>query len=228
MSAQPPPSYDDLLALNAQLAVRLEQALARIAELEARLRLSSANSSKPPSTDGLAKPAPKSLRTKTGRGPGRPAGQPGSTLEQVADPDVIVRHVPAVCAQCGDDLAAAVEVGVARRQVFDVPEPKIVVTEHQIVTVACGCGHHTTASAPSEATAPAPYGPRLAAIGVYLLHGQFLSVGRTADALHDLVRCAGRPGDRGVLGQTHRPGHHRQGAASHPRPHRVRPGGPLR
>jgi transposase len=182
----PPPSYDDLLALNAGLAVRLEQALARIAELEARLRLSSANSSKPPSSDGLAKPAPKSLRAKTGRGPGRPAGQPGSTLEQVADPDVIVRHVPAVCAQCGDDLAAAVEVGMARRQVFDVSDPKVVVTEHQIVTVACGCGHHTTASAPTEATAPAAYGPRLAAIGVYLRHGQFLSAGRTADALRDL------------------------------------------
>jgi transposase len=184
--ADSPPSYDDLLALNAELARRLEQALARIAELEARLRLSSANSSKPPSSDGLAKPAPKSLRGRSGRGPGRPAGQPGVTLEQIADPDVIVRHLPAVCAGCGDDLAAAAEVGVARRQVFDVPDPQLVVTEHQIVTVACGCGHHTTAAAPAEATAPVAYGPRIAAIGVYLLHGQFLSVGRTADALHDL------------------------------------------
>ena len=30
------------------------------------------------------------------------------------------------------------------------------------------------------------YGPRLAGIGVYLLHGQFLSVSRTAAALKDL------------------------------------------
>jgi transposase len=182
----PLPSYDELLALNAELAVRLEQALARIAELEARLKQSSANSSKPPSSDGLAKPAPKSLRGRSGRGPGRPAGQPGATLEQVADPDVIVRHVPAVCGGCGGDLTDAVEVGTAHRQVFDVPEPKLVVTEHQIVTVACGCGNHTTASAPAEAAAPVAYGPRLAAIGVYLLHGQFLSVARTADAVRDL------------------------------------------
>jgi hypothetical protein len=77
-----PPSYEDLLAENAVLRAlvadltgRLEQALARIAELEARLNMSSKNSSKPPSSDGLAKPAPKSLRKKTGRGPGRPGSR---------------------------------------------------------------------------------------------------------------------------------------------------------
>lgn len=196
----PQPSYEQLLALNADLYARLEQALGRIAELETRLeqsmnrvadleaqlRQSSKNSSKPPSADGLAKPAPKSLRGKSGRGPGRPAGQPGATLEQVADPDVIVRHTPSVCAGCDNDLAGAAEVAVTRRQVFDIPEPTVVVTEHQIVTLACPCGHHTSGDAPVEATAPAVYGPRVAAIGVYLLHGQFLSIGRTADALRDL------------------------------------------
>jgi transposase len=196
----PQPSYDDLLAENAvlramvaDLTSRLEQAMGRIVELEARLKQSSANSSKPPSSDGLAKPAPKSLRGRSGRGPGRPSGQPGVTLEQVADPDVIIRHIPAVCGECGDDLAGAAEVGVARRQVFDVPDPKVVVTEHQIVTVVCGCGHHTTAAAPAEATAPVAYGPRIAGIGVYLLHGQFLSVGRTADALRDLFGASVAP-----------------------------------
>jgi transposase len=206
----PQPSYEQLLALNAELAARLEQALARIAELEARLKQSSVNSSKPPSSDGIAKPAPKSLRKKTGRGPGRPAGQPGVTLEQVADPDVIVRHVPAACGGCGDDLAGGREVALTRRQVFDVPDPKVVVTEHQIVTVACRCGHHTSGTAPAEATAPVAYGPRLAGIGVYLLHGQFLSVGRTADALRDLfglpvaagtVACWVNRTALGVIGQ---------------------------
>ncbi len=105
MSAESPPSYDDLVARNAQLtaglelalarnaelAARLEQALALIADLEARLKLSSSNSSKPPSSDGLAKPAPKSLRGRSGRGPGRPKGQDGVTLERVADPDVVIR-----------------------------------------------------------------------------------------------------------------------------------------
>lgn len=186
MPADPPPSYDELLALNAGLAARLEQALTRIAELEARLKQSSSNSSKPPSSDGLAKPAPKSLRGRSGRRPGRPAGGEGTTLSQVTDPDVIVRHVPDTCGGCGDGLTDAAEVTVTRRQVFDIPQPRVVVTEHQIVTVACPCGHHTTAATPAGATAPAVYGPRIAAIGVYLLHGQFLSIGRTADAIRDL------------------------------------------
>ena len=179
------PSYDDLVARNAELAALLEQALVRIAELEARLKLSSSNSSKPPSSDGLAKPAPKSLRGRSGRGPGRPKGQDGVTLERMADPEV-VRHRPQVCAGCGTSLAEAVEVGMTWRQVIDLPEPEPRVTEHQMITLACPCGHHTTATAPPEASAPVAYGPRLAGIGVYLLHGQFLSVSRTAAAIKDL------------------------------------------
>jgi transposase len=125
------PSYDDLVARNAELAAGLEQALARIADLEARLKLSSSNSSKPPSSDGLAKPAPKSLRQRSGRGPGRPKGQDGVTLERVADPDVVI-HRPQVCARCGTSLAEATEVGMTWRQVIDLPEPKPQVTEHQL------------------------------------------------------------------------------------------------
>ena len=182
---QPSPSYDDLLARVAELTGLLEKALGRVAELEARLRQSSSNSSRPPSSDGLAKPSPKSLRPRSGQGPGRPKGQDGVTLERFADPDV-VRHVPVVCGGCGDSLVGADEVDMAWRQVVDVPPVAPQVTEHQMITLRCRCGYHTTADAPVEATAPVVYGPRLAGIGVYLLHGQFLSVSRTAAAVKDL------------------------------------------
>jgi len=182
---QPSPSYDDLVVRVAELTGLLEKALARVTELEARLKQSSSNSSKPPSSDGLAKPAPKSLRPRSGQGPGRPKGQDGVTLERFADPEV-VRHVPAVCGGCGDSLADADEVDMTWRQVVDVPPVKPQVTEHQMITLKCRCGHHTTAAAPPEAVAPVSYGPRLAGIGVYPLHGQFLSVSRTAAALKDL------------------------------------------
>ena len=64
---------------------------ARVRELEGRLRKDRHNSSKPPSSDGLAK-KPKSLRQSSGRKPGGQAGYPGSTLKRVADPDLIVQH----------------------------------------------------------------------------------------------------------------------------------------
>jgi transposase len=182
----PPPSYEELAADNARLSALLEQALARIGELEARLGMTSKNSGKPPSSDGLAKPAPKSLRGKTGRGPGRPKGQPGVTLRQVDVPDWEITHEPGTCCGCGADLHDAAVVGVERRQVFDLPPVRIEVTEHRLVAKACSCGTVTKAPAPDGVNAPVQYGSRLAGIGVYLFHGQFLSKSRTVAALSDL------------------------------------------
>jgi len=189
----PPPSYEELAEENARLAVEnaqqkvlLEQALTRIGELEARLGMTSKNSGKPPSSDGLAKPAPKSLRGKTGRGPGRPKGQPGVTLRQVDVPEWEITHEPGTCCGCGADLHDADVVGVERRQVFDLPPVRIEVTEHRLVSRACSCGTVTKAPAPDGVNAPVQYGSRLAGIGVYLFHGQFLSKSRTVQALSDL------------------------------------------
>ncbi len=94
---------------------------ARIAELEQQVAATSRNSSKPPSSDGLAKPAPKSLRGKSGRKPGGQSGHRGQTLEQVADPDEVLRHEPSRCGGCGAGLARALEVGLARRLSLDPP-----------------------------------------------------------------------------------------------------------
>src|SRR4051812_36071890 len=117
----PAPSYEQLAAENAELRVSLTVALGRIAELEARVGMSSKNSSKPPSSDGLAKPAPKSLRGRSGRSPGRPKGQTGFTLAQVEDPDYWFSYEPDGCAGCGAGLADAPVVDTDRRQVFDLP-----------------------------------------------------------------------------------------------------------
>jgi len=107
-----PPPYEVLAALVvslraelAQTRAQLDRALERIAELEARLRQTPRNSSKPPSSEGLAKPAPRSLRKKSGRRPGGQDGHKGAALMQVARPDREVRHEPACCGRCGAGLA---------------------------------------------------------------------------------------------------------------------------
>jgi transposase len=196
-----PPSHEVLAALVASLRQELGEALGalegmrgelaqareRIAELEARLRQTPRNSSKPPSSQGLDKPPPqRSLRKRSGRKPGGQDGHEGTTLAQVARPDRELRHEPGCCGRCGAGLAGRTVTGVERRQVIDLPEAAVTVTEHQLIERECRCGHRTKASAPAGAEGPVQYGPRIAAIIVYLYAGQFLSKQRTAQALAEL------------------------------------------
>ncbi len=164
------------------------------AELRRQLGLNSQNSSKPPSTDGLGKPAPKSLRRRSGRKPGGQPGHPGSGLEQVSVPDEVLRHEPVACRGCGLGLGGAQEVGARRRQVFDIPPITVRVVEHQLIERRCGCGVVTAGQAPQGVSAPVQYGPRAGAVMVYLYAGQFLSKSRTAAALAELFGTPVSPG----------------------------------
>ena len=135
----------EIAGLREQLAGLQSQ----VADLAARVRANSQNSSRPPSSDGLAKPAPRSLRGKSGRRPGRPKGQPGATMQLTDRPDKRVRHRPARCRCCGKSLKGAPETGMERRQVIDIPLARPAVTEHQLLTLACACGEETKAEAPA-------------------------------------------------------------------------------
>ncbi|MGX6608248.1 IS66 family transposase [Micromonosporaceae bacterium Da 78-11] len=184
-------------AVSARVSEELEQAVQRIAELEARLASNSQNSSKPPSSDGLGKPAPKtrSLRGKTPRKPGGQPGHEGRTLSQVADPKHTKIHEPGACG-CGRSLTGRPVTSVTRRQCFDLPPVLVEVTEHQLVERECACGTRTRAVAPAGVDAAVQYGPRITAIVIYLYVGQFLSKQRTAQALADLF---GTPMSAGTI-----------------------------
>jgi transposase len=187
---------DELIALvsaqSAQIAALMAEnsALkARMGELERRLGLNSSNSGKPPSSDGLKKPARvRSLREKSARKSGGQKGHKGETLRQSADPDVIEHHFPSACAACGVALTSAMSSGHAARQVFDLPEPKpLIVTEHRAHICGCqACGATTRAAFPEGVNAPVQYGARIAAFVVYLLHYQLLPEARLVELMADL------------------------------------------
>lgn len=196
MTGQAQPSYDELVGLvrvqqeQLQAQAKLIEALqAEVAELRRRLGLNSSNSSKPPSSDGLAKPPPRSLRRASGRKSGKQPGAPGTALFQVDDPDETWTHRPDTCGGCHGSLADALVTGVVRRQVFGLPEVRRRVTEHRLVSCRCVCGAVTTAAGPPGIDAPVQYGPDVAAVVVYLAVAQHLPVARVVRILADLLGC---------------------------------------
>ncbi|MGI4939079.1 MAG: IS66 family transposase [Janthinobacterium lividum] len=175
--------------LRAQVAVLIAQnaaLLARVTELERQVGL---NSGKPPSSDGLKKPARvSSMRETSGKPPGEQKGHPGKTLCRTETPDATVDHVTPAYDGCGAALREAMATGHAARQVFDLPEPQpLVVTEHRAHRCHCtACGRQTRAAFPAGVTAPVQYGARVTAFVVYLLHDQLLPEKRLAELMADL------------------------------------------
>ena len=163
-------------------------------DLKRRLGLDSSTSSKPPSSDGPGKKPrhPGSLRERSGRPSGGQKGHRGETLRRTAEPDRTVTHEAAACRHCGVGLSPGDATGCERRQVFDLPERLIEVTEHQGLVYACaGCGKSTRAAFPEGVSGPVQYGERIRAAAVYLHAQQLIPEDRTAEALADLFGAAG-------------------------------------
>lgn len=173
------------LATNADLR-------ARVAELERSAKLNSENSSKPPSSDGMARPERKirtaSQRDRRAKKPsGGQKGHAGTTLQQVENPDVMVNHFPLRCDGCGAELDPSSAGGYAARQVFDLPAPRpLEVTEHRAHACRCGCGVVTKADFPPGVAAPVQYGERVRGYAIYLNGEQLVPEDRTAQTMADL------------------------------------------
>lgn len=198
------PSYAELAALVVEQAATIERLEQRVGELEEegaelkrRLAQNSRNSSRPPSSDGLFKPpVKKSLRRPSGRKPGGQPGHEGGRLSPVAVPDEAVTHSPGRCGGCGGELAGAPVEDRERRQVFDLPELQLRVVEHVAERRRCCCGHLTRAEFPAGVAAPTQYGPRVRALGIYLIARQHLPYERTAELFADWL---GAPISTGTL-----------------------------
>lgn len=166
-------------------AARIEQLENRVHELERQLGSNSNNSSKPPSSDGLRKPT--NLRTPGGK-KGAPKGHPGSTFRMVENPDEVVLHRLFCCPDCQHSLTEEESQTYEKRQVLELPSPRIVTTEHRAEKKYCShCHRMQRASFPDHVKAPVQYGSSLAAWTVYLHAYQLLPLDRIAQLFEDLT-----------------------------------------
>lgn len=144
---------------------QLEVLTARVKELEDRLAVDSHNSSKPPSSDST--PKPRSLRSKSGRKLGGQIGHEGATLRWSEQPECVIVHTPSDCLQCGASLSGAETVGQQRRQVVDLPQLRLVTTEHRAQQKRCRqCGAINLGRLPASAVGTVCYGPGIRGLGV--------------------------------------------------------------
>lgn len=169
----------------ATLTEHLTAALSRISDLEARLKMNSNNSSKPPSSDmGRKRRPPKSK----GKKPGGQEGHEGRTFQPFAEESVSETKVlkPSSCGKCGTALGpdAAPSGAPFIFQTVELPPLPPLVVEYRCPELSCPhCGGHTREGLP-EGIGPSPFGPRLCALVVTWAIKFHLSRRQIAALLH--------------------------------------------
>lgn len=177
------------------LAEVVEKQQQEIEELKARINKDSHNSNKPPSTDDPFKKKTKSLRKKGGKAGGQ-KGHKGTNLKRNENPDRIEPLKVTGDCQCGREKTAGEHAGYEIRQVVDLPEIKMKVTDFQAEILKCECGEVHTAEFPPEVTSKVQYGTNIKSLIVYLKHYGFMSYERIAEFIEDV---AGQKISQGTL-----------------------------
>lgn len=180
-------------------AATIERLRAENVELRARLNQNSQNSSKPPSSD-LPGARPPQGKRKKGRQRG---GQPGHLGRFAAIPehvDEVKRYRPANCKHCRADLSKGKETGTAiDHYVYELPEIRPIVTNHQCLDVECpDCGKVTPAELP-PGIPRGQYGPSVQAMTGLVRGDLRQSVSQTSAVMTKLLHV---PMSTGMVAKT--------------------------
>lgn len=151
---------------------------AKLKNLEGQISKNSKNSSKPPSSDINKPQKTTSSKKKSGKKPGGQPGHKGANLAMRKNPEHIIILAVNECNNCSNNLKNT-KSSIERRQEFEIPKPKIIVTEYQSESKECKCcGYTTTACFPDGITHIAQYGVRAKSLMAYMNQYQFLPYDR--------------------------------------------------
>ena len=188
----------DLLVVNKELIKTSKEILSeneslikRVTVLEERLskyenRKNSRNSSIPPSKDENRPKKTNSLREPTDRKAGGQPGHTGSTLKMTETPDEIMDYIPSFCNCCGRDLKDIPYRLVEKRQIADIPEIKIKVTEYRIYERECICGHIATSECSEGLKNRIMFGKNIEALTAYFSVRHFTPYKRIQEMFRDV------------------------------------------
>ena len=110
---------------------RIERLEEEVKDLKDKVAKDSHNSHQPPATDGFKKKFNKTLRKSSVKKVGGQHEHKGETLKMVDVPDEVIEQRIYQCKKCQKSLRDASIIATERRQVFDIPEVEITVTEHR-------------------------------------------------------------------------------------------------
>jgi len=161
---------------------------ARLKRLEEIIGMNSSNSSKPPSTDNKLKKAKKPATSKSKKKRGAQTGHKGNNLKIVATPDKIEELFATRCSCCNEPLDSTNSSKLEKRQLFDLPEIKIQITQYQAHSIECSkCHTINKTEFPANINATTQYGDNLKSLVSYLNAYQMLPYERISETIEDLT-----------------------------------------